>query len=128
MSGSSWRMDRAATSPSSVCVGGIRMSTTATSGPVQPDAAQQPGGILRLADDVDAGLLEQVDDSLPGEQDVVGDDYAHGISARLTAGTDLQRAAQRADSVGRPHQAARGSRPSSSTATTSTPSLRRCSR
>ena len=44
--------------------------------------AEQAFGILRLGDHVDARVSEKADDSLPGEHDVVRDDYAHGISAR----------------------------------------------
>src|SRR5439155_1052971 len=43
---------------------------------------QQGLGILRLGDHIDAGVPEQPDDPLAREHDVVGDDYAHGITAR----------------------------------------------
>ena len=70
-----------------MCVGGIRMSTIAASGPCEPHVAEEPLGVLRLGDDVDARLPEQADDPLPGEHDVVRDDYAHGISARSVVGS-----------------------------------------
>ena len=60
-------------------VGGIRMSTSATSGRGEADLAEEPLGVLRLGDDVDAGVGEEADDPLAGEHDVVGDDYSHGI-------------------------------------------------
>src|SRR5437899_1617742 len=48
--------------------------------------ADQTLGVLRLRDDVDARILEQPDDALAGEQQVVGDDYAHGIMTRSIRG------------------------------------------
>ena len=48
----------------------------------EPDVSEQLVGVLRLGDDVDSGVLEQTDDPLAREHHVVGDDYAHGISAR----------------------------------------------
>src|SRR5207247_782837 len=48
----------------------------------QSDVAQERICVLGLGDDVDAGLLEQVNDALAREQVVVGDDYAHGMPAR----------------------------------------------
>jgi hypothetical protein len=72
--------------PSSVWVGGIRISTIAASGLVR-HVAEQPLGILRLADDIDACLFKEMDDPLPGKHDVVRDDYPHGISARNVVGS-----------------------------------------
>jgi hypothetical protein len=43
--------------------------------------AHQGGGVLGLADDLDACLFEQTDDPFSGEHGVLGDDYSHGISA-----------------------------------------------
>jgi hypothetical protein len=50
----------------------------------QAHVVEQALGILGLGDHLDAGVAEQPDDALAGEQDVVGDDYAHGSSARST--------------------------------------------
>ena len=44
--------------------------------------------------------VEQADDALAREHDVVGDDYAHGISAVSVVALELERAAERADAVG----------------------------
>ena len=43
VSGSSWRITRAASSPSVVWVGGIRMSATTSSGLVSRASASSPG-------------------------------------------------------------------------------------
>ena len=51
-------------------------------GPREAHVTEQPVGVLRLGNDVDARVPEKADDPLPGEHDVVRDDYAHGISAR----------------------------------------------
>ena len=48
--------------------------------------AEQPVGVLGLADDLDAGIAEQADDAFARQHDVVGYDYAHGISARTLVG------------------------------------------
>jgi hypothetical protein len=50
--------------------------------PREAHVTEQPVGILRLGDDVDACVSEKANDSLPGEHDIVRDDYAHGIPAR----------------------------------------------
>ena len=70
-----------------MCVGGMRMSTIAGVRPGEAHVAEQPLGVLRLADDVDACVAKQADDPLPREHDVVRDDYAHGISARSVVGS-----------------------------------------
>ena len=89
---------------------------------VQPDEAEQSGGVLRLTEDLDAGFLKQADDALPREEHVIGNHYAHGISARLTFGPTSSvppsapmRSADRTRGSGTPG-------PSSSTVTTRTPS------
>src|SRR5205809_3395712 len=46
------------------------------------DVAEEFVSILGFGDDVDACLFEQADDALTREHKVVGDDYAHGITAR----------------------------------------------
>ena len=53
-------------------------------GCVLADLFEELIGVVGLTDDVDAGVGEQVDDALAGEQRVVGDYDAHGISARRT--------------------------------------------
>src|SRR5918996_3044640 len=50
--------------------------------PSPTNAPQHSLGIFRLTHDVDASVLEQSDYPLSGKQDVICDDYAHGISAR----------------------------------------------
>ena len=64
-----------------MCVGGIRRSTIATSGACSPTLAIELLGVARLADDVEARLAEQQRDALAQEHRVVGQHYAHGISA-----------------------------------------------
>ena len=62
--------------PSSVCVGGIRMSTIATSGLCIADLRQQILGGARLADDLEARVLEQARDPLAQQHGVVGENDA----------------------------------------------------
>ena len=62
-------------------VGGIRMSTTATSGRVRATIREQAVGILGLTEDLDAGLGEQRTIPSRVSMHVLGDDYSHGISA-----------------------------------------------
>src|SRR5437763_5992569 len=54
--------------------------------PFYTDVPQKPRGVLRLADDLDAGVGQQADDALARQHQVVGDDYAHGINARRPVG------------------------------------------
>ena len=70
---SSARICCAARRPSSVWVGGMRTSTIATSGLCARDLAQQVVGVAGLADDLEAGVLEQADEPLPQQHGVVGD-------------------------------------------------------
>ena len=74
------RIAVAATRPSSVCVGGIRMSSDDRVGARRRDEVEQRDGVLRLRDDLDARIGEQADDAVPGEQQVLDDDHAHGSS------------------------------------------------
>jgi len=57
---------------------------------LRADVPQQLVGIARLADDVEAGRLQQVDDPDPQQHRVLGDDHAHaarrGRSRRWDAG------------------------------------------
>ena len=48
------------------------------------DQLQQPVGVAGLPDDLDAGRRERAGERLPEQDRVVGEDYAHGISARMT--------------------------------------------
>jgi hypothetical protein len=57
----------------------------------QADLPEQTLGVFGLGDHLDAGIAQQPDDALPGEQDVVGDDYAHGSSARSRVGSTASR-------------------------------------
>ena len=72
-------------------VGGIRMSTIATSGLCARTAEQEPVGVAGLGHDVEPGLDEQPRDPLPEQERVVGQDEAKGhvplTSARM-AGPD----------------------------------------
>ncbi len=72
----------AARSPSSVCVGGIRMSTIATSGLRALDQLEQRVAVAGEPDDLEAGFLEQPGEAFAQDHRVVGQRYAHGISAR----------------------------------------------
>ena len=70
----------------------------------QADLPQQGFGVLGLGDHLDACVAQQVDDPLAGEHDVVGDDYAHGSSARSRVGKarhDRHEASPRPGSPGR---------------------------
>ena len=64
--------------PSSVCVGGIRMSTTAASGRFSGDLADEGLRVTHCCHDVDPGVGEDGGDALPGEHRVVGDHDPHG--------------------------------------------------
>ena len=72
----------AARSPSSVWVGGIRISTIATSGLVRSHKLEQRIAVCGEPDDLEAGFLEQAGEALAQDHGVVGQHYAHGISAR----------------------------------------------
>ena len=67
-----------------MCVGGMRTSTTATSGlwawTLRSRSSASPG----LADDLHARVLEQARDALAQQHAVVGEDDAHGIFARTS--------------------------------------------
>ena len=76
------RITFAARSPSSVCVGGIRMSTIATSGRVRSTQVEQLVSVGREPDDLETGLLEQSGEALAQDHRIVGQGYSHGISAR----------------------------------------------
>ena len=111
--GSSARICCAARSPSSVLVGGIRTSTIATSGlwarTLRSSSSASPAWPTTSM----PGLLEQPHDALAQQHRVVGDDYAHGITARTTVPrprglVDLEPAVERRDAVGEPAQARAG--------------------
>ena len=115
MPGSSARIWRAARRPSSVWVGGMRMSTTATSGRCVVDRREQPVEVAGQRDDVEAGRLEHAGDALAQQQRVLADHDAHGITPRTrrpAAGraVDLERAVERGEPVGHPAQAGAGGR------------------
>ena len=54
------------------------------------DLAQQGLGVARLGDDVDARVPQHPDDPLPGEHDVFGNDYPHGISTPNRVGSTVR--------------------------------------
>src|SRR5512132_1532517 len=55
-------------------------------GALQSHVAEQTLGVLGLGDHLDPGVAQETDDACPGEQDVIGDDYTHGNSARNRVG------------------------------------------
>ena len=74
------------------------------------DLPQQLVGVVALGDHVEAGVAEQPRETLAQQDAVLGDRYAHGISARTRvpppAGRpDAQPAAERLDAVGEAAQA-----------------------
>jgi hypothetical protein len=54
------------------------------------DLPEQGLGVFGLGDDVDARVPQQPDDPLPGEHDVVRDDYPHGISTPNRVGSTVR--------------------------------------
>ena len=84
--GRSRRAASAAWSPSSVCDGGSRMSTTATSGSVGEQRLEQVRTVVDGRDHVETVLPEQLRQAVPEEEEVFGDDNAHGISMRTVVG------------------------------------------
>jgi hypothetical protein len=72
-----------ARSPSSVRVGGIRMSTIATSGRCASTRATSCSP-SSTCDDLTAGVGEQPRELIAQQHRVVGEDHPHGISARST--------------------------------------------
>ena len=77
--GGSARMCRAARSPSSVNVGGIRMSTTATSGRAASTSASRPSSSPAEPDDLEPAVRQQALQARPEEDRVLADHDAHGI-------------------------------------------------
>ena len=76
MPGCSARTRIAARTPSSRNVGGIRTSSTATSGAQLADLGEQGFRVAVGADGLEAGLVEQPDETLAQQHGVVGDDDA----------------------------------------------------
>ena len=115
MSGRSARIRRAARRPSSVCVGGMRMSVTATSGRCSATAASSESKSPASADDLDPGGLEHARDALAQQQRVLGDHDPHGITPRTRVpppgGLVDRRACRRAPRAGRPSRAGPSRRP-----------------
>ena len=131
------RIARAARRPSSVWVGGMRMSTIATSGRCSLHEREQLVAVGGAPDHVEAGLGEQPREPLAQEHRVVGEDHAHGISAwttvprpgGLSTRSRPPSASTRSASPRRPVPRARSAppTPSSATSTTARPSTR-CTR
>ena len=67
-------------------VGGIRMSTIARSGRCSRTSVEQLGGVAALADDLEAGALEQAGQALAEEDVVVG--QHHPRPARVLIARD----------------------------------------
>ena len=84
-----------------MCVGGIRTSTTATSG--RRSCTREKGiGLTDPGDDFDAVLGEQAREPLADERRVVGDHYSHGNSARMVvpwAAVDRERRVERLEAI-----------------------------
>ena len=107
-------------------LGGILMSTIATSGVGEPDGAQQLEPVRRLPDHVEAGVGEQPREPLAQQHLVVGDDDAHGTSARIVVCPAAARSTASSPSSA-PMRSSRSTRSSSSVpalsiSTTSRPS------
>ena len=58
--------------------------------PLLADLAQQRLGVVGLCHNVDPGVPQQPDDPLPGEHDVVRDNYPHGISTPNRVGSTVR--------------------------------------
>src|SRR5262249_22856297 len=56
-------------------------------GACKADVVEQLFSVLGLGGDVDLGGSQKAHNALAGEHDVVGNDYAHGISARSRVGS-----------------------------------------
>ena len=54
------------------------------------DFPQQGLAVFRLGDDLDSRVPQQPDDPLPGEHDVFGHDYPHGISTPIHVGSTVR--------------------------------------
>ena len=80
------RTTRAARSPSSVKVGGIRTSTTTASGRVRGHRAQELLAVALGGGHLVPGLGEQPGQPLPQQHGVLGDHYPHGSSAAMIVG------------------------------------------
>jgi hypothetical protein len=65
--------------------------STITVRPSIADLSEEPVRVVRLADDVNSGVGQQVHDPLTGQHGVLGDDYAHGISARRHPDSKVKR-------------------------------------
>ena len=78
-------MRRAARTPSSVCVGGIRMSMTATSGCLRAIAPIRLDGVPDLGGDLEAGVGEDARDALADQRGVVGDHDLHAAALRTAS-------------------------------------------
>ena len=87
----------AARSPSSVCVGGIRMSTTATSGWCMATWRSRSSAFPDCATTSKPDVLEQPRDALAQQHRVLGEDDADGRAAR--AGAERREAAAEAGLV-----------------------------
>ena len=84
VSGCLRRISCAAWIPSSVCVGGMRMSTIATSGSQSSTAASSSSASAASPDHLDALATDERRDALAQQPAVVGDHDAHGSSAVTT--------------------------------------------
>ena len=108
-------MRRAARTPSSVCVGGMRMSIDGDVRLERADRVHQVDGVLGLGDDLEAGVREHARDALAHEGRIVGDRARAARSSRATvAGRRAAGTANRTCAVRRPqarHGRARAARP-----------------
>ena len=104
-------MTAAARRPSSVCVGGMRMSVTTTSGRCSRTWSRSSSRVACLADHDEAGVLEHAHDARPQQERVLGHDDAERQRSRAgqlrsqpralaRRARDLERSAERRDAVG----------------------------
>ena len=98
MSGCVSRSALAARMPSSVPVGGIRMSVSTTSGTLGVDHGEQLVEVAARADHLDLGLrLEEPDDSFAHEIAVFGDDHPDRHGRQVTPRAVQENASRRFD-------------------------------
>ena len=91
-------------------VGGIRISATTTSGRVRSTAREQLRCICGFGADLDCRLGEHSFQPLPDEERIVGQGYAHGISAMIVVpltrwAVHANASVERSDAVGEPGEA-----------------------
>ena len=93
VSGNSARITWAASRPSLVCVGGIRISVTTSCGRLSRTDRQQSVAVAGLSDDVESGSVEQAGHAFAQQHVVIGHDHLdrthHGLPAQTSRATDI---------------------------------------